>query len=71
MTDMKVQMLARIEAQARTEAEALAGEFARAAAAEREEILAALETERWLAEACQDALENTPAVSSGSAAPSD
>ena len=52
MTDAKVRMLARIEAQARGEAEVLAGEFARAASGEREEILAALETERWLAEAC-------------------
>ncbi|MBN2560199.1 MAG: hypothetical protein JXQ75_04650 [Phycisphaerae bacterium] len=54
MTDCKVRVLAGIEARARREAEILAGEFARAASAEREEILAALEAERWLAEACWD-----------------
>ena len=54
MTDRKVQILARIEERAWCEAEVLAGEFARAASAEREEILAAMETERWLAEACVD-----------------
>ena len=54
MTDCKVQILAGIEARARREAEVLAGEFARAASAEREEILAALEMEQWLAEGCVD-----------------
>jgi len=34
----------------------LAGEFARAASEEKEGILAALEFEKWLAEACLDAL---------------
>ncbi|MBN2561019.1 MAG: hypothetical protein JXQ75_08825 [Phycisphaerae bacterium] len=47
-----------IEARAEREAAYLAGEFARAASEERELILAALEGERWLAESCQDILEN-------------
>ena len=38
------------------EAEFLAGEFARAASEEKEAILAGLEFEKWLAEACLDAL---------------
>jgi hypothetical protein len=54
MKTHKELMLRRIEERARREAEHLAGEFARAAAAEREEILAALETERRLAQACQE-----------------
>ncbi len=54
MMTEKEQMLLAIEARARREAEYLAGEFARAASAEREDLLAALELERWLAEACLD-----------------
>ncbi len=54
MTAEKQQMLRTIEARARREAKYLAGEFARAASAEREDLLAALELERWLAEACLD-----------------
>ena len=38
----------------------LAGEFARAASEEKEDILAALEFEKWLAEACRDALPDSP-----------
>ena len=41
------------------EAEFLAGEFARAASEEKEEILAALEFEKWLAEACLDAMPDS------------
>ena len=50
----KERIIRRIEAKALQEAGYLAGEFARAASAEREAILAALEMERWLAEACRD-----------------
>ena len=50
----KERIIRRIEAKALQEAGYLAGEFARAASSEREEILAALEVERWLAEACVD-----------------
>jgi hypothetical protein len=59
----KVQMrkkrkLQEIEAKARREAAYLAGEFARAASAEKEEILAALELERWLAQSCREVLDH-------------
>ena len=37
----------------------LAGEFARAASAEKEELLAALEFERWLADSCREATDPT------------
>ena len=38
------------------EAALLAGEFARAAAGQREAILDAMQFEQWLAEGCQDCL---------------
>lgn len=57
METWKEQVLRLIEAKARREAEYLAGEFARAAAVDREELLAALEGEKWLAECCADALD--------------
>ena len=50
----KERIIRRIEAKALQEAEHLSGEFARAASAEREEILAAMEVEQWLVDACQD-----------------
>ena len=52
----KEHILRAIEVKARREAEYLAGEFARAASAEKEDILAALEMERWLADSCRVAL---------------
>ena len=55
----KEQVLARIRERSLREAAHLAGEFARAAAEEKEEILAALEFENWLAEACLDCLPMT------------
>lgn len=55
--NVKDLMLSRIRARSLAEAEFLAGEFARAASEEREAILAALEYEQWLAEACDTALE--------------
>jgi len=52
----KHRILRRTEAEARTEVAHLAGEFARAPSAEKEELLAALEYERWLADSCREAL---------------
>ena len=49
----KERILRITEARAQREAEYLAGEFARAVSAEREDILAALEVERWLAQSCR------------------
>ena len=54
--NVKDVILKRIQRQAQAEAEFLAGEFARAASEEKEAILAALEFEKWLAEAAWDAL---------------
>jgi hypothetical protein len=54
--DPTVQIVRLIRRRALAEAEFLAGEFARAASEEKEDILAALEYEKWLAEACLDAL---------------
>ena len=56
MDPVKKQILRAIEAKAQREVEHLAGEFARAASGEREEIFAALEIERWLAESCRELL---------------
>jgi vacuolar-type H+-ATPase subunit H len=50
----KQEILRRIETDARREAEHLAGEFARAAEAEREAILAEMEYHRWLMECCAE-----------------
>ena len=49
-------MLRRIRQRAIEEAKYLAGEFARAASEEKEEILAHLEFERWMADSCADVL---------------
>ena len=57
METIKKQIVAEIRKRALAEARLLAGEFARAASADREAILAQLEHERWLAEACDDALD--------------
>ena len=40
----------------------LAGEFARAASEEKEEILAALQIEQWLAESCAECLDSPKAL---------
>ena len=53
-------MLVRIQRQAEARARILAGEFARAASQDKEAILAELEYEKWLAEACADALPEPP-----------
>ena len=56
MQDSTKLKLAMIERRSRREAEYLAGEFARAASADRERILAALEYESWMADSCAEAL---------------
>ena len=57
MSELKDQMIRLIQYKAEQDAAELAGEFARAASEEREEILAALEFEKWLAETCAVCLE--------------
>ena len=52
MTTMREILLEEIEAQARRETARMAGELARAPEGKREEILAALDVERWIAESC-------------------
>jgi len=47
-------LLEAVRRKAESEARYLAGEFARAAAEDKEAILAALEFEKWLAESCWD-----------------
>ena len=54
--NVKDLILRKMRERALEEAEFLAGEFARAASEEKEAILAGLEFEKWLAEACLDAL---------------
>jgi len=58
--NIKDVILKRIQRQAQVEAERLAGEFARAASEEKEAILAGLEFEKWLAEACREAADASP-----------
>ena len=57
--NVKDLILRKARQRALEEAEFLAGEFARAASEEKEAILAALEFEKWLAEACSDALPDS------------
>ena len=58
--NIKDVILRRIRERALKEAGYLAGAFARAASEEKESILAGMEFERWLAEACEDVLERPP-----------
>jgi len=51
---MKEVMLEAARRRSEREAARLAGEFARAASEEREAILASLEFEKWMAQACRD-----------------
>jgi hypothetical protein len=44
-----------VETRARTRLGKLAGELARAPSEEKEDILAGIEFERWLADSCRDA----------------
>jgi hypothetical protein len=62
----KEQILRAIRERSLREAAHLAGEFARAAAEEREEILAALEGEKWLAQSCLEALAPSDCLETGS-----
>ena len=57
MSELKDQIIALIQYKAEQDAADLAGQFARAASEEREDILAALEFEKWLAETCAVCLE--------------
>ena len=56
MRNQKDIQLKIIQRKAEQEAAFLAGEFARAASEEKEEILAAMEFEQWLAQSCQECL---------------
>ena len=62
--NVKNVILRRIRERSVAEAEFLAGEFARAASGEREAILAGLEFEKWLAEACHEAIGDDESPSS-------
>ncbi|MHC4431133.1 MAG: hypothetical protein ACYTBS_04770 [Planctomycetota bacterium] len=57
MSELKDQMIRLIQYKAEQDAAELAGEFARAASEDKEEMLAALEFEKWLAETCAVCLE--------------
>jgi hypothetical protein len=57
MSKSKDKIIELIKYKAEQEAAQLAGEFARTASQDREEILAALEFEKWLAETCDLCLE--------------
>ena len=57
MSELKDQMIRLIKYKAEQDAAELAGDFARAASEEKEDILAALEFEKWLAETCAVCLE--------------
>ena len=57
MGKLKDQMVELIGRQAEQEVARLSGEFARAASEDKEAILAHMEFERWLAEACWLCLE--------------
>ena len=52
MGALKDEMVRLIGERAEKEAAYLAGEFARAASKDKEDLLAALEYEKWLAETC-------------------
>ena len=53
------QMIKLIKYKAEQDAAELAGEFARAPTEAKEDILAALEFEKWLAESCEFCLEKS------------
>ena len=57
MSELKDQIVALIQYKAEQDVAELAGEFARAASEEKEELLAALEYNKWLAETCVLSLE--------------
>jgi hypothetical protein len=53
--DLKDQILGVIEARARDRLAELAGEMVSAKSEDKEDILAGIEFERWLADSCRDA----------------
>ena len=53
MNEVKEMLLSAVGRRAGREAARLAGEFARAAAEEKEAILAALEFEQWFSQSCR------------------
>ena len=57
MSELKDQIVALIQYKAEQDVAKLAGEFARASSEEKEELLAALEYNKWLAETCAVCLE--------------
>lgn len=58
MNKHKEQKMRLIKRKAEQHATYLAGEFVRAAGAERDEILAGLEFEQWLARNCAECIED-------------
>lgn len=58
MRTLKDQIVRLIGDDAERQVARLAGEFARAASEEKEDLLAALEFQRWLAETCWECLDN-------------
>ena len=63
MMSKKDMLLEQIRRKSQREAARLAGEFARAASEEKEELLAALLIEKWLAETCADCLDSSGPLS--------
>ena len=57
MNELKDQMIRLIQYKAEQDTAELAGEFARAASEDREEILAEFEFKRWMSETCSVCLE--------------
>ncbi len=57
MSELKDQIVALIQYKAEQDVAELAGEFARAASEDREEIFYELEFNKWLAETCAICLE--------------
>lgn len=57
MIELKDQMVRAVANSAATKASTLSGEFVHAPPEEKEAILAGIDFERWLAETCQECLE--------------
>ena len=60
MTKLKDQMLRLIKHDSARKVAALANQFVRAEAEEKEAIQAGIEFERWLAETCHECLQKPP-----------
>jgi len=61
MSEVKDMLLEAVRRRAEREAARLAGDFVRAAAEEKEAILAALEFELWFAQGCRECQNGTSA----------